>query len=91
MLEYTFDEAKDLLSSKCETAKTSLKNTIEDLEFLRDQITTMEVSKYQCFGWMVFHWISSVDHVLYRHCTSIQLGCQATTTSKGTRSKIVLL
>lgn len=47
MLEYTFDEAKDLLSSKCETAKTSLKNTIEDLEFLRDQITTMEVSKYQ--------------------------------------------
>lgn len=54
MLEYTFDEAKDLLSSKCETAKTSLKNTIEDLEFLRDQITTMEVSKYQCFEWMCF-------------------------------------
>lgn len=52
MLEYTFDEAKDLLSSKCETAKTSLKNTIEDLEFLRDQITTMEVSKYNALdGW----------------------------------------
>lgn len=44
MLEYTCEEAKDLLTSKLETAKTSLKNTLEDLEFLRDQITTMEVS-----------------------------------------------
>ena len=49
MLEYTCEEAKDLLSSKCETAKTSLRNTIEDLEFLRDQITTMEVSMYRSF------------------------------------------
>lgn len=44
MLEYTCEEAKDLLTSKLETAKTSLKNTLEDLEFLRSQITTMEVS-----------------------------------------------
>lgn len=46
MLEYTYEEAKDLLTSKLDTAKNSLKNTIEDLEFLRDQITTMEVSKW---------------------------------------------
>lgn len=53
MLEYTFEEAKDLLSSKLNTAKTSLKNTIEDLEFLRDQITTMEVSKYRCNAYLI--------------------------------------
>lgn len=44
MLEYTCEEAKDLLTSKLDTAKNSLKNTLEDLEFLRSQITTMEVS-----------------------------------------------
>lgn len=44
MLEYSFEEATDLLTSKLKTAKNSLKNTIEDLGFLRDQITTMEVS-----------------------------------------------
>jgi hypothetical protein len=44
MLEYTCEEAKDLLTTKLDTAKNSLKNTLEDLEFLRDQITTMEVS-----------------------------------------------
>ncbi|KAI7854905.1 Prefoldin subunit-domain-containing protein [Circinella umbellata] len=53
MLEYTFEEAKDLLSSKCETAKTSLRNTIEDLEFLRDQITTMEVNTARVYNWDV--------------------------------------
>ena len=54
MLEYTFEEAKDLLSSKCETAKTSLRNTLEDLEFLRDQITTMEVSTYHFLYSFIF-------------------------------------
>ncbi|KAI9314196.1 Prefoldin subunit-domain-containing protein [Dichotomocladium elegans] len=53
MLEYTFDEAKDLLTSKRDTAKTSLKNTIEDLEFLRDQITTMEVNTARVYNWDV--------------------------------------
>ncbi|KAL1928204.1 hypothetical protein VTP01DRAFT_3120 [Rhizomucor pusillus] len=53
MLEYTFEEAKDLLSSKLNTAKTSLKNTIEDLEFLRDQITTMEVNTARVYNWDV--------------------------------------
>jgi len=44
MLEYTLQEAKDLLEQKLNTAQTTLKNVLEDLEFLRDQITTMEVS-----------------------------------------------
>ncbi|KAI7870940.1 Prefoldin subunit-domain-containing protein [Spinellus fusiger] len=53
MLEYTFEEASDLLSSKLKTAKSSLKNTIEDLEFLRDQITTMEVNTARVYNWDV--------------------------------------
>ncbi|KAI9495735.1 Prefoldin subunit-domain-containing protein [Zychaea mexicana] len=53
MLEYTFEEAKDLLTSKFDTAKTSLRNTIEDLEFLRDQITTMEVNTARIYNWDV--------------------------------------
>lgn len=44
MLEYTLEEAKELLNSKLSAASKSLVNTDEDLEFLRDQITTMEVS-----------------------------------------------
>ncbi|KAI9351643.1 Prefoldin subunit-domain-containing protein [Pilaira anomala] len=73
MLEYTCEEAKDLLTSKLETAKTSLKNTLEDLEFLRSQITTMEVNTARVYNWDVKqrrllreqaaadgeHWISS--------------------------------
>ncbi|ORY98045.1 Prefoldin subunit-domain-containing protein [Syncephalastrum racemosum] len=53
MLEYSYEEAKDLLTSKLDTAKTSLKNTIEDLEFLRDQITTMEVNTARVYNWDV--------------------------------------
>ncbi|KAL0076043.1 Prefoldin subunit-domain-containing protein [Phycomyces blakesleeanus] len=53
MLEYTFEEATDLLGSKLQTAKSSLRNTIEDLEFLRDQITTMEVNTARVYNWDV--------------------------------------
>ncbi|KAI8646748.1 Prefoldin subunit-domain-containing protein [Parasitella parasitica] len=53
MLEYTCEEAKDLLTSKLNTAKNSLKNTLEDLEFLRSQITTMEVNTARVYNWDV--------------------------------------
>ncbi|KAI8071391.1 Prefoldin subunit-domain-containing protein [Gongronella butleri] len=53
MLEYKFDEAIELLDSKLSTAQTSLKNTIEDLAFLRDQITTMEVNTARVYNWDV--------------------------------------
>ncbi|CAO3651694.1 unnamed protein product [Cunninghamella blakesleeana] len=53
MLEYSYEEAKDLLTSKLNTAKNSLKNTIEDLSFLRDQITTMEVNTARVYNWDV--------------------------------------
>ncbi|KAJ2964566.1 hypothetical protein NQZ79_g453 [Umbelopsis isabellina] len=53
MLEYTLEEAQELLKSKLGTAKTSLSNAIEDLEFLRDQITTMEVNTARVYNWDV--------------------------------------
>ncbi|KAJ2632958.1 hypothetical protein H4R22_000857 [Coemansia sp. RSA 1290] len=53
MLEYKTDEAKDLLTSKLSVAKKSLEDTVEDLEFLRDQITTMEVNIARVYNWDV--------------------------------------
>ncbi|KAJ1794671.1 hypothetical protein LPJ59_004482 [Coemansia sp. RSA 2399] len=53
MLEYTLDEAMGLLSSKLDIAKTNLGEAIEDLEFLRDQITTMEVNTARVYNWDV--------------------------------------
>ncbi|KAJ1664533.1 hypothetical protein EV178_004046 [Coemansia sp. RSA 1646] len=53
MLEYTLDEARELLSSKLGIAKTNLDEAIEDLEFLRDQITTMEVNTARVYNWDV--------------------------------------
>ncbi|KAJ1856604.1 hypothetical protein GGH12_001180 [Coemansia sp. RSA 1822] len=53
MLEYTVDEAKELLTSKLAVAKKSLGDTVEDLEFLRDQITTMEVNIARVYNWDV--------------------------------------
>lgn len=39
MLSYPVDEAEVLLNSKLSSAKTSLSNCEEDLDFLREQIT----------------------------------------------------
>lgn len=39
MLSYPIDEAEELLSGKLGTAKTTLSNCDEDLDFLREQIT----------------------------------------------------
>ena len=44
MVAYPLDEAEELLQGKLETAKKSLKAAEEDLEFLRVQITTLEVA-----------------------------------------------
>ncbi|CAG8609193.1 836_t:CDS:2 [Acaulospora morrowiae] len=57
MLEYTLQEASELLESKLTTAQNSLNNVLEDLEFLREQITTMEVSILQYFNTArVYNW-----------------------------------
>jgi len=44
MLEYTLDEALELLRTNEANAKTTLKSLEEDMAFLRDQITTTEVN-----------------------------------------------
>lgn len=44
MLLYPLNEAVLLLSEKLSVAKRSLRHTKEDLEFLREQITVMEVN-----------------------------------------------
>jgi len=53
MLSYTQDEAIELLSSKLQAAQQNLKNTTEDLEFLREQVTVMEVNTARVYNWDV--------------------------------------
>ncbi|KAL9948746.1 hypothetical protein D7B24_008059 [Verticillium nonalfalfae] len=53
MLAYEIDEAESLLESKLSTAKLSLSNCEEDLDFLREQITTMEVAIARVYNWEV--------------------------------------
>ena len=44
MVAYPIDEAKQLLTDKLSGQQISMKTCQEDLEFLREQITTMEVN-----------------------------------------------
>ena len=44
MVEYTFDEAIQLLTKSTESIARILAEADEDLAFLKDQITTMEVT-----------------------------------------------
>ncbi|KAF8630085.1 hypothetical protein AX17_005483 [Amanita inopinata Kibby_2008] len=53
MLSYKIPAAIVLLKSKLEVAQTTLNNTIEDLEFLREQQTIMEVNTARVYNWDV--------------------------------------
>ena len=53
MLSYTIPEAIELLQSKLKTAQESLENHIEDLEYIREQVTIMEVNTARVFNWDV--------------------------------------
>ena len=44
MLMYPLAEAEELLSTKLQSAKTSLGEVAEDLEWIREQVTVMEVN-----------------------------------------------
>jgi hypothetical protein len=44
MVEYSFDEAITLLSNNLQNAEKNLLEISEDLDYLKDQITTTEVS-----------------------------------------------
>lgn len=53
MLEYPREEAITLLGQQLSDAKTALSTVIDDLGFLRDQITTTEVNMARVFNWDV--------------------------------------
>jgi len=53
MLAYPIEEAEALLQSKLKTAQDSLQSCEEDLDFLREQITTMEVATARVYNWDV--------------------------------------
>ncbi|KAG4026303.1 hypothetical protein MFRU_042g00320 [Monilinia fructicola] len=53
MLSYPIDEAEELLSKRLAVAKQSFANCEEDLDFLREQITTMEVATARVYNWDV--------------------------------------
>jgi len=53
MLSYELSEAVSLLKSKLDTAEGSLLGVMEDLEFLREQITVMEVNTARLYNWDV--------------------------------------
>lgn len=53
MLEYTITEAIELLESKLQAATQSLSMCEEDLEFLRENITVVEVNTARVYNWGV--------------------------------------
>ena len=53
MLAYPLQEAVSLLQSKLSAAQTSLDNCEEDLDFLREQVTTLEVATARVYNWDV--------------------------------------
>ena len=53
MVAYPLDEAEEMLQGKLDKAKISLKAAEEDLEFLRVQITTLEVAIARVHNWDV--------------------------------------
>ena len=53
MVEYPLSEAKDLLEQNKRNAKQNVSNHERDLNFVRDCITTLEVSLARVFNWDV--------------------------------------
>lgn len=51
MLEYTYEEALELLTSKQTVAKRDYKEVSEDLTFTRNQIITSEVNISRIYNW----------------------------------------
>ncbi|XP_069695076.1 prefoldin subunit 3 [Periplaneta americana] len=53
MLEYTLEDAMNLLVKNIDTAKKNLGYVEHDLDFLRDQFTTTEVNMARVYNWDV--------------------------------------
>ena len=50
MVEHTYDEALELLNKNFKNAKLKLDSTNEDLDYIKDQITTMEVNMARVYN-----------------------------------------
>lgn len=53
MLEYPLDEAIELLNDRLKSNKSQLELVKEDLDFLKENITTMEVNTARLYNWDV--------------------------------------
>ena len=53
MLEYTLDDAQEMLTKNIEAAKRNLGYVEHDLDFARDQFTTTEVNMARIYNWEV--------------------------------------
>ena len=53
LVSYPLPEAESLLSSKLTTAQSTLQTSEEDVEFLREQITSLEVAVARVWNWDV--------------------------------------
>ncbi|MDI1485026.1 MAG: peptide chain release factor 1 [Ramalina farinacea] len=53
MLSYPIEEAETMLEGKLSGAQQTLKNCEEDLDFLREQVTTLEVATARVYNWDV--------------------------------------
>ena len=51
MLEYSLDDAQELLVKNIEAAKKNLGFVEHDLDFIRDQFTTTEVNMARVYNW----------------------------------------
>lgn len=51
MLEYPIDEAIEMLTDRLEKTEKSKSITLEDLDYLRSNITTMEVNTARVYNW----------------------------------------
>ncbi|VEU19707.1 DEKNAAC100051 [Brettanomyces naardenensis] len=53
MVEYAIEEAIEMLAERLKTTIKGKENTLEDLEYLRSNITTMEVNTARVYNWDV--------------------------------------
>ena len=53
MLEYSLDDAEDLLRKNKESAEKNVKQIAFDLAYLRDQMTITEVTMARLYNWDV--------------------------------------
>merc|ERR1711915_1116526 len=53
MLEYSLEDAEELLTKNCESAEKNLAQIAFDLDYLRDQMTITEVTMARLYNWDV--------------------------------------